>query len=92
MYSSIFDGINLVIHEAGHLAFSYFGELLEIAGGTILQLMAPIVAAFAFYRQKDYFAVTGNLEKDRLIAGLLGKLGILSMAGALAMAERRPTP
>lgn len=145
MYSSIFDGINLVIHEAGHLAFSYFGEFLEIAGGTIFQLVAPIVAGFAFYRQKDYFAVTvalfwlgtnfidvgvyagdaraqllplvsptsgdplhdwyyllavtGNLERDRLIASLLGKLGILSMAGALAMAgwmmkvmaERRPT-
>ena len=132
MYSSIFDGINLVIHEAGHLALSYFGEFLGIAGGTIFQLMAPIVAAFAFYRQKDYFAVTvalfwlgtnfidvgvyagdaraqllplvsptsgdplhdwyyllavtGNLEKDKVIAGLLGKLGILSMAGALALA------
>ncbi len=146
MYSSIFDGINLVIHEAGHLAFSYFGEFLGIAGGTIFQLMAPIVAGFAFYRQKDYFAVTvalfwlgtnfidvgvyagdaraqllplvsptsgdplhdwyyllaatGNLQNDTLIAGLLGKLGLLSMAGALAMAgwmmkvmaARRPTP
>jgi hypothetical protein len=131
MYSSIFDGINLVIHEAGHLALGYFGEFLGIAGGTISQLLAPIVAGFAFYRQKDYFAitvtlfwlgtnfidvgvyagdaraqllplvsptsgeplhdwyymlaVTGNLEKDKLIAGLLRKLGLLSMAGALAL-------
>jgi hypothetical protein len=146
MYSSIFDGINLVIHEAGHFAFSYFGEFLEIAGGTIFQLMAPIVAGFAFYRQKDYFAITvtlfwlgtnfidvgiyagdaraqllplvsptsgdplhdwhyllaitGNLHNDTLIASLLRKVGLLSMAGAMGlggwmmkvMAEGRPTP
>ena len=39
MYSSIFDGVNLGFHEAGHAAFMWFGNrMLTTAGGTIFQL------------------------------------------------------
>ncbi|RMG17103.1 MAG: hypothetical protein D6731_04690 [Planctomycetota bacterium] len=55
--SFLFNGINLGIHEAGHILFRPFGEFLMLAGGTILQLLAPVVAAFAFWKtQRDYFA------------------------------------
>ncbi|MFZ0739434.1 MAG: hypothetical protein WCA98_02085 [Candidatus Acidiferrales bacterium] len=54
--SGLFLMIDLVfvpIHEGGHLLFSYFGEFLHIAGGTLLQLLVPALLAgyFAFQRQ-----------------------------------------
>lgn len=54
-YSSIFDGLNLVAHEAGHLAFSYFGEFLAMAGGTLFELAIPLGVGVAFYRRQDFF-------------------------------------
>jgi len=47
-YKSIFKGLNLGIHELGHLIFGLFGEFLGILGGTILQLFMPCVATFMF--------------------------------------------
>ena len=57
MYNSIFKGLNLGIHELGHFVFVFFGRFIEIAGGTILQLLVPLIAIFMFYKQRDYFAI-----------------------------------
>lgn len=57
-YASLFGALNLGIHEAGHIVFSGFGETLHAAGGTILQLLAPVAAAAMFVRQPDWFAVS----------------------------------
>ena len=58
-YSSIFGGLNLAIHEAGHLLFMWSrSDFLTVAGGTILQCLCPVFAGFMFYRQKDFFAIT----------------------------------
>ncbi len=48
-----FDLVFVPIHEGGHLLFRFFGEWLTIAGGTFLQLFAPLALAtyFAFRRQ-----------------------------------------
>ena len=56
-YRTLFDGINLGIHELGHVLFAPFGELLTAAGGTITQCAAPVAAAFVFLRQRDYFGI-----------------------------------
>jgi hypothetical protein len=57
-YVSIFAGINLVIHEGGHLFFMWFGiDFLTVSGGTLLQCLCPIAAGIMFYRQRDFFAV-----------------------------------
>lgn len=57
-YHSMFDGINLGIHEAGHLLFRFLGsDFLYMAGGTLLQVAAPLFAMIMFVRQPDYFAV-----------------------------------
>jgi hypothetical protein len=56
-YWSYFGGINLGIHEGGHLLFSYFGRWLCTAGGTIAQLSAPLIAAAILLRQGDWFAL-----------------------------------
>ena len=58
MYTSIFGGINLGIHELGHVVFSWAGQWVSVLGGTLLQCAAPVVAAFLFLRQPDYFGVT----------------------------------
>jgi hypothetical protein len=59
LYTSLFGPLNLALHEAGHLLFAYLpGEFLAVAGGTLLQLAAPLMSAAMFLRQPDYFAIT----------------------------------
>ena len=50
---SLMDGVFVPIHEGGHLLFRFFGEFVMVAGGTILQLLVPILLAsfFIFHRQ-----------------------------------------
>ena len=50
--------LNLPIHEGGHLLFRMFGEFMHVAGGTILQLAAPLFSMVMFLKQRDYFAIT----------------------------------
>ncbi len=57
LHSSIFDGLNLVVHEAGHMFFFWFGEFLGMAGGTIFELAIPLAVGVLFFRQRDYFAL-----------------------------------
>jgi hypothetical protein len=52
----LIDGVNLVIHEAGHLLFGYFGQFLGVAGGTIGQLFVPAVFTIYFYYQQSRFS------------------------------------
>ncbi len=56
-YESLLGALNLGIHEAGHLLFSWLSwDFLTAAGGTLLQLAAPIASAWMFAGQPDYFA------------------------------------
>ena len=57
-YYSLFAGINLGIHEGGHLLFRPFGDFLHVAGGTIAQLGAPLLAMYILWQQRDYFGIT----------------------------------
>ena len=57
LYGDITAGLNLAIHEAGHAFFGWYGDFIGIAGGTIMQLMAPLITMFMFYRQRDHFGV-----------------------------------
>lgn len=52
------DNINLIIHEAGHVVFLPFGMFLHILGGSLFQVLAPIVFVIYFYRLKDYFSAS----------------------------------
>ena len=45
--------VNLVFHEFGHPAFSFFGRTMNILGGTLGQLLIPLVVTVAFWRQRD---------------------------------------
>jgi hypothetical protein len=48
----LIDNANLVVHEAGHLLFGWFGETLGIYGGTLLQLLVPFALAASFAYRK----------------------------------------
>ncbi|MEW6130620.1 MAG: hypothetical protein AB1757_26550 [Acidobacteriota bacterium] len=50
------DGVNLLIHEAGHVVFRPFGEVLMIAGGSLFQVIMPLIFVGYFVRQKQYFS------------------------------------
>jgi len=50
--------IDLIFHEAGHMIFMFFGEFIQFLGGTMMQLLVPIICGITFLRQKDYFAAT----------------------------------
>ena len=48
--------IVLTIHEAGHVIFIPFGELMTIAGGSIFQVFFPFAIAVAFFlKNRDPF-------------------------------------
>lgn len=54
--SSILHAINLVFHEAGHPIFGLFGEFFGFLGGTLMQLLVPIIVGMHFLKQRDWFA------------------------------------
>ena len=55
---SFLDGIDLAIHETGHLVFGPFGEVIAVAGGTLFQLIVPATFVFYFARRGDRHAAT----------------------------------
>lgn len=52
------DLVFIPVHEGGHLLFGWFGQFVAVAGGTLLQLGAPLLLAiyFAFRRQAQAVA------------------------------------
>ena len=56
--SSIVSGIDLIMHEGGHLFFMWFGnDVLTVAGGTLFQILIPLAVAAMFYRHGDPLGV-----------------------------------
>ncbi|MEP6925517.1 MAG: hypothetical protein ABI954_13700 [Pyrinomonadaceae bacterium] len=50
-------GVNLAIHETGHLLFRPFGEFLMVAGGSIFQVLMPLVFfGYFLWNDKPYSA------------------------------------
>ena len=49
----LIDHVNLIVHEAGHLLFGWFGSTPGLWGGTLLELLVPLALAvhFAYHRQ-----------------------------------------
>ena len=46
---------NLVFHEAGHLLFAMFGRFMSVLGGSLTQILIPVIALVAFLRQNQTF-------------------------------------
>lgn len=58
---SVLAGVDLAIHETGHLVFGPFGEFVGFAGGTLLQLIMPITFVVYFARRGDQHAASVTL-------------------------------
>lgn len=52
----LIDGVNLLIHEAGHLFFRPFGEFMMIAGGSLFQIIMPAIFVGYFIWHKNYYS------------------------------------
>jgi hypothetical protein len=57
-HATIFGGIDLGIHEAGHVVFRFGGEVICAFGGSLLQCLAPILCAVGLARLPDWFGVS----------------------------------
>lgn len=50
---------NLAFHEFGHVAFSGFGDFWMLLGGSLFQIILPLLPLFAFMvQQRDNFAAS----------------------------------
>jgi hypothetical protein len=55
---SLLAGVDLAIHETGHLVFGPFGEFIGFAGGTLFQLIMPLLFVGYFWRRDDRHAAS----------------------------------
>ena len=62
----------LVFHEAGHVIFRLFGEWMGVAGGTLGQLVMPLIMCGALLRKRDRFGA--------LIAAWFAGVSLLDIA------------
>jgi hypothetical protein len=59
---SVLHRVNLVFHEAGHVLFSPFGDFLYVLGGSVGQLMMPLIVTLAFFfRERNPFGAAVGL-------------------------------
>ena len=47
------DYVNLLIHEGGHFFFSWFGHTIMILGGTLGELIVPLLCAAYFFWKRE---------------------------------------
>jgi hypothetical protein len=57
-YFGFIDNVDLAIHETGHLVFSPFGEFLTVLGGTLFQLIVPLIFVGYFALRRDWYSAT----------------------------------
>ena len=53
----LLDNVNLIVHKAGHLLFSWLGSTATLYGGTLLQFLVPLGLAAYFWTQRKTAAV-----------------------------------
>ncbi len=53
---SFLDFIDLPVHETGHLLFRPFGEFLMVAGGSLFQVIFPLVFVGYFLWQRQFYS------------------------------------
>ncbi len=54
----LIDNADLIIHEAGHMIFIPFGSFMTILGGSLLQVLVPLIFAGYFMVHQQYFAIS----------------------------------
>ncbi len=56
MQGSFLDNVDLPIHETGHLLFRPLGEFMMIAGGSLFQVIFPLIFAGYFAWRGQYYS------------------------------------
>ncbi len=82
------DNFNLLIHEAGHWIFWPFGEFMHVLGGSLNQVLIPILFVIYFYRQNEKYSaslvlfwVAQNLINVSIYAGDAVKMQLPLLGG-----------
>ena len=79
----LIDYVNLAVHEAGHVIFAPLGMSWHMAGGTLLQLLAPLAFVVSFLRRGRRFdaAVCGVWFAESLMytAEYLGDARLMAL-------------
>lgn len=52
----LINGANLSIHEGGHVLASLFGEFAHMIGGSVLQILLPLIFAIYFLKRENKVA------------------------------------
>ena len=52
------DNVDLIIHEAGHWIFIFFGQMISIIGGSLNQLLIPFVFSAYFFLRRDFYSAS----------------------------------
>jgi hypothetical protein len=56
---SFLHGANLIFHEAGHVIFSIFGDFVRVLGGSLGQLLMPLIVLLVFLlKTRDTFGAS----------------------------------
>lgn len=50
------DNANLAIHEGGHLVFMAFGRFMHVLGGSLTQILMPILFTCYFFYTRQFFS------------------------------------
>lgn len=51
------NSINLIFHEAGHVIFSPFGNFLHMLGGTLAEILIPLIVIGHFLLRRQLYSV-----------------------------------
>lgn len=58
----LLNNLNLAFHEAGHLFFQPFGRFMMFLGGSLNQILMPLIITLAFlFYKKDFFGASVTL-------------------------------
>lgn len=57
----LIDNADLVIHEAGHVLFMFFGKFIHALGGTLMQILLPSLIIFYFLKNRYTIGVQAGL-------------------------------
>ncbi len=57
----LLDHVNLIVHEGGHLLFSWLGATPALYGGTLLQFFVPLALTVYFWRERKLAGVAFTL-------------------------------
>jgi hypothetical protein len=48
--------VNLIIHEAGHSILLFFGQFIQVLGGSLFQVFVPLIFAVYFFIREDIYS------------------------------------